>query len=53
MIETTVATPQLMKSLVGDNSQIIPDFEEKKEEPIAVAEPQFAPKTAGLQGASA
>ena len=41
-----------MKTLVGDNSQIIPDFEEAKEEPVVVAtKPQFAPKTAGLQGA--
>lgn len=43
-----------MKTLVGDNSQIIPDFEEAKEEPVVVAtKPQFAPKTAGLQGAQA
>lgn len=51
VIETTVATPQFMKSLIGDNSQIVPDFEEAKEEPAVELKPQFAPKTAGLQGA--
>jgi hypothetical protein len=49
VIETTVATPQLMKSLVGDNSQIIPNFEEEKEESV-VPKPTFAPKV-GLQAA--
>ena len=40
-----------MKSLIGDNTQIVPDFEEAKEEPAVELKPQFAPKTAGLQGA--
>ena len=50
VIETTVATPQLMKSMIGDNSQIIPDFEETKDEPKESPKPMFAPKNKGLQG---
>lgn len=37
VIETTTATPQLMKSLIGDSSNIIPDFEDKPEEPVKEA----------------
>ena len=39
-----------MKSMIGDNSEAIPDFDESKEEPKQEA-PKFAPKTNGLQGA--
>ena len=38
-----------MKTIVGDNSELVPDFEETKEEPKQEA-PKFAPKN-GLQGA--
>lgn len=38
-----------MKSMIGDNSNLIPDFAEDKEEPKQEA-PKFAPKTNGLQG---
>lgn len=40
-----------MKAMIGDNTEVIPDFEESKDEPKEDRKPQFAPKTKGLQGA--
>lgn len=38
-----------MKAMVGDSTEVIPDFA-ANEEPQETPKPQFAPKTKGLQG---